>query len=87
MVTQSETYPDKAAARAAKARGGTRHQNGFTSIHTNFNTDGTVTIVWSNDPPPPPTAEEIEIASLRQDLQNEVIGLPQLIRYLKLIEI
>ena len=69
----------------AKLRTSQRHRDGWRPINTNKNNDRTWTIHWNNDPPIPPTAEQLEIASLRQDLQNEVIGLPQLIRYLKLV--
>ena len=87
MTTEKQVYQFEIEAKNDKLRSSQRHRNGWRALHTDKNPDGTWTITWNNDPPPPPTAEEIEIVSLRQDLQNEVIELPQLIRYLKLIEI
>lgn len=87
MATETENYPNEQAMKAAKLRTAQRHIDGWRPVNSSKNSDGTWTITWNNDPPLPPTPEEIEKASLRQDLQNETIGLPQLIRYLKLIGI
>jgi len=85
MVTEIENYATEALMKAAKLRTAQRHIDGWRPLNTNSNPNGTWTITWNNDPPTPPTPDEIERESLRQDLQNETIGLPQLIRYLKLV--
>ena len=85
MATESENYANEILMKAAKLRTAQRHIDGWRPQNTNKNLDDTWTIIWNNDPSIPPTVEQLEIASLRQELQDEVIGLPQLIRYLKLV--
>ena len=85
MATETQIYANKGLATAAKARSAQRHIDGWRPLHTDFNSDGTVTITWNNDPPPPETPEEAELRILREELQAETITPIRLRRLLKLV--
>ena len=87
MATETEDYANKGLATAAKTRTAQRHIDGWRAISTDFNPDGTVTITWNNDPPPPETPEEAELRILREELQAETINPIRLRRLLKLVGI
>ena len=85
MATETQNYANEGLMKAAKTRGATRHIDGWIPIHTDKNPDGTWTITWSNDPPPPETPEEAELRILREELQAETITPIRLRRLLKLV--
>ena len=62
MTTETDTYPDEATWRTALEgnRGG-----GWYIVS---NSKIKLQITWSNDPPPPPTADEIKIKELKDKI-------------------
>lgn len=84
MATETENYSNKGLATAAKTRGAQRHIDGWRPISTDFNPDGTVTITWNNDSPPPPTADEIKIKDLKDKLKDDSMTHKELLELLRL---
>ena len=85
MATETENYSNEQTMKAAKLRTAQRHIDGWRPLNTNKNKNGTWTIIWNNDPPPPETPEEAELRILREELQAETITPIRLRRLLKLV--
>jgi len=54
MATQTQNYANEQLVKAAKLRTTQRHRDGWRPLHTTKLTHGMWSIVWNNDPAPPP---------------------------------
>ena len=81
MTTETETYPDEQSWRDAMKRGATRHSTGW---RTKSNSKTKLEIIWTNDPPQPPTAEEIRKEELKVKLKDDTMTHKELLEILRI---
>ncbi len=80
MTTEIDTYPNETTWKDAMKRDSQRHIDGW-AMESNSKTK--LQITWSNDPPPPPTADEIKIKELKDKLKDDTMTFKELLELLR----